>query len=139
MSVIAAQRTPWLLCEACLDSLANLDKPEARKHALRWWESDGQFEPPGSGPALREMVNVGTPFGPVGCIFAMPLSSGWGFVLRPSHSSSWPLSVLARPSRWSSWHCSSRRSEAGWRTEAGASFVISSNEPLRPETELTAR
>jgi len=57
-SQMAAQATPWMVCEECI-SLFAVDRNEARGYALRWYKSGGQFSPPGSGPVPLSKVRMG--------------------------------------------------------------------------------
>src|SRR4030066_1056747 len=41
---VAGQKTPWLVCEACLPKFA-VDNDAARQYAQQWWQSGGKFQP----------------------------------------------------------------------------------------------
>jgi hypothetical protein len=54
---VAGQKTPWLVCEACIPKFA-VDRDAARRYAEEWWQSGGKYRPPGSGPAPLSAVRM---------------------------------------------------------------------------------
>lgn len=45
---------PWMISDSCIN-LFDVDRSSARANALRWWESNGAFQPDNTGPALEAL------------------------------------------------------------------------------------
>jgi hypothetical protein len=57
-STLAGQKTPWMVCEACIIKF-NVDRAQTQGYARQFWGSGKLFEPPGSGPAPLSAVDMG--------------------------------------------------------------------------------
>lgn len=44
---------PWMISDSCINLFENIDKKSARENARMWWESEGNFTPDDTGPALE--------------------------------------------------------------------------------------
>jgi len=56
--MMASQKTPWMICNECI-GIFKVDKARARDYAIRWYETGGTFNPPGTGPAPLSAVDMG--------------------------------------------------------------------------------
>ncbi len=54
----AASSSPWVVCGKCIE-LFSVDEASSREYAVRWFESAGDFVPPGSGAVDIADVNMG--------------------------------------------------------------------------------
>ena len=57
VKTVASQTKPWLVCENCI-TLFNVDLEKTQKYAKQWWQSNGTFKPPGTGPAPLSIVKM---------------------------------------------------------------------------------
>lgn len=46
---------PWMISDSCINLFENIDRKSARDNAKKWWETDGNFQPDNTGPALEAM------------------------------------------------------------------------------------
>jgi len=46
---------PWMISDSCINLFEHIDRDSARKHAQRWWETNGEFEPENTGSALEAL------------------------------------------------------------------------------------
>jgi hypothetical protein len=77
---VAGQRTPWMVCAACIH-LFPVDGEKAGAYARQWWQ-DHTFQPPGCGPASPADVNLGSsmPASPARPLdFLPPAKKKWQF------------------------------------------------------------
>ena len=46
---------PWMVSDSCINLFEGVDRKEARETARKWWENNGEYEPPNSGPAANAL------------------------------------------------------------------------------------
>jgi hypothetical protein len=46
---------PWMISDSCINLFEDIDRRSAREYAKKWWESEGNFIPENSGPAVAAL------------------------------------------------------------------------------------
>ena len=46
---------PWMISDSCINLFENIDRGSAREYAKKWWETEGNFTPENSGPAVSAL------------------------------------------------------------------------------------
>ena len=46
---------PWMISDSCINLFEDIDRRSAREYAKKWWESEGNFIPENSGPAVSAL------------------------------------------------------------------------------------
>ena len=46
---------PWMISDSCINLFENIDRKSAKENAKKWWQSQGNYAPENSGPALKAL------------------------------------------------------------------------------------
>ena len=46
---------PWMISDTCINLFDHIDRAAARRRAIKWWETQGDYEPDNTGPALESL------------------------------------------------------------------------------------
>jgi hypothetical protein len=46
---------PWMISDSCINLFDNIDKKSAKDNAKKWWETEGNYVPDNTGPALTAL------------------------------------------------------------------------------------
>ena len=46
---------PWMISDSCINLFEHIDRKSAKDNARRWWETQGNFQPENTGPALEKL------------------------------------------------------------------------------------
>src|SRR5687768_11069914 len=46
---------PWMISDSCINLFEDIDRQSAKDNAKKWWDSEGNFEPENTGPALEAL------------------------------------------------------------------------------------